>query len=960
MLNKAILLLFVACLISFSAFAKIHVAGYVKDELTGEKLIGAYVIETGTSNGTSTDNNGYFSLVLAGNELRTSFIGYKTKYMRVEQDTLLIINLESGHEIETITVEGQRFQKFNVTSLNAKEIISIPAIGGKPDVIKTLQLLPGIQTQSEGTSLMNVRGGNPGENLYLIDNVPLIYMNHLGGFTSVFNPDMINSIEVYKGGFPARYGGKLSSVVAISQREGNKDRIKGSFGIGVTDVSISLEGPINDKVSFIVNGRKTLTDGLFLIASNLADQDFLVRYGFHDINAKVTWRPNVKNSVSFNVYQGDDYLHYMNKYKLHKEDGRNELQNIWGNWLASARWSSTLSPKLFVDNSVSFCRYRLKMNWDYKNEKDSVDFHQENISSVQDVRLSSDWKYKMNKAWSLNFGLQSSSLRYVPNKYYRTYATAIQDFEIINTNETALYLSNIILLFNKIEANIGGRFVGYINADYSDFSFEPRFSLNAQITKNHAINLSYQRVKQYSHLIFSAANILNNEVWVPASGRFKPSQSNQFSVGIKGSFNKQMFEHEISVYYKDMLNLSTYKEGYQNFLGDGGWRSKIETDGKGVSYGAEFLLKKVAGDWTGFAAYTYSKTTRQFPGINRGIEFLFDYDRPHAIAVNINKKLNHKWDFGMNWVYQTGLPYTPVLGRQMALQDNGLGEALIYGERNSGRINDYHRLDLGLTLHSYTKRGRSSEWVFSVYNAYNRKNAYNYLYLYSKDADRGYRKRSPEESLKLYQQSMFPILPTVAYKVYFDKEINPQQMFFKKNAKTIKKEEIANYTRKGRWNLKVGSTFSPVLKSSYGHMYSLQYDPFNRLNVSCGISEYLETGVYLGQEKYLAMVPANVDGQFFGSKEKSLHYGVLSNVHLAPLLPVVNHFMDIYVTGSLGVQRYNPPYGYQPNGTQFRYGLALGTSVFITKHIGAFAEYGIRKASWRNIAEVNYGLNIRF
>lgn len=949
----------ICSLLSVMASAKINVAGYVKDELTGEKLIGAYVIETGTSNGTSTDNNGYFSLVLSGNELRASFIGYQTKYLTIKHDTLLIINLKGGQEIETINVEGERFKKFNVSTLNAREIISIPAIGGKPDVIKTLQLLPGIQTQSEGTSLMNVRGGNPGENLYLIDNVPLIYMNHLGGFTSVFNPEMINSIEVYKGGFPARYGGKLSSVVAISQREGNRDRIKGSFGIGVTDASLSIEGPINDKWTFIVNGRKTLTDGLFLIVSSLADQDFLVRYGFHDVNAKLTWRPNVKNSVSFNLYQGDDYLHYLNKPKLHKDDGRNELQNIWGNWLASARWSTTLSPKLYAENTVSFCRYRLKLNWNYNHKADSIDFHRENISSVQDFRVSSDWKYKINRGWSLGFGLQNSLLSYVPNKYYSSNLLMIPDFERIYTNETALYLNNNLVLFDKLEANIGGRLTRYVNADYSDWSFEPRVSLNLQILKNQAISMTYQKVKQYAHLIFSAGNILNNEVWVPADAQFKPSESNQYSLGLKGNFYKHMFEYEISVYYKDMLNLSTYREGYQNFMGDGGWRSKIETNGKGTSYGAEFLLKKVKGDWTGFVAYTYSKTTRQYPGINRGVEFLFDYDRPHALAININRKLNVKWDFGLNWVYQTGLPYTPVIGRQMALQERGLGEALIYGERNSGRIKDYHRLDLGFTLHSLTKRGRNCEWIFSVYNAYNRRNAYNYLYGYRKRAGSTYYNKQPGESLKLYQQSMFPIIPSVAYKVYFDKEINTKHRQFKQSIK--QKNRTVAYNYKGHWNIKLGTTFSPQLKKLYGRMYSFQYDPEFVLGINYGVAKFLEAGLYVGQEKYW-IFPENLgEGQTYtGSKDNSLLYGAQCNLHFSQFIPYIPHFLDLYLNGNLGLQRYKPIIGFVPNNTQFRYGLAAGGAVYILNNVGVFVEYGIRKTSWRHIGDMKYGLSIKF
>lgn len=764
---KINIFLLLALLSPFFSYSKIYVSGYVRDADTGEKLIGAYVIELGTSNGTSTDINGYFNLTVSGNELKASFVGYRYKTINVQCDTLLTIQLQSSNEIESVNVYEQRVERFNVTALDAKQINTIPAIGGKPDVIKTLQLLPGIQTQKEGTSMMNVRGGNPGENLYLIDNVPLIYMNHLGGFTSVFNPDMINSIHVYKGGFPARFGGKLSSVVAISQREGNNDKIKGALGIGVSDASFTLEGPVGEKCTFIVNGRKTLTDALYMLVSNIADQDYIIRYGFHDINAKFTWRPNMKNSFSLNAYQGDDYLHFMNKHKLHKEDGRIEFQNIWGNWLTSARWTVALTPKLVADNTLSISRYRLKVSRDYKKAADSLDYYRENSSSVKELRLSSDWNYNINKAISLNFGLQNSSFAYVPNKFYSSDDTYESNYETINTNEAAFYLNNEIVLADIIEANIGARIIAYSSNGFFESSFEPRMSVNLRIAKKHAINISYQLVNQYAHLLFASGSVLNNEIWVPANESFKPSFSSQYNIGIKGSILSDVVQYESSIYYKSLENLSTYREGYTNFLGDGGWRNKIETDGSGLSYGAEMLIKKVKGKWIGFAAYTYSKTTRLFPGINKGKEYLFDYDIPHAFSINLNRKINNKWHFGMNWVCQSGLPYTPVLGRQEFIDGDYFGEALIYGERNSERISYYHRLDLGLTMNSLTKRGRKAQWIFSVYNAYNRNNAYNYLYLYSKDIFDGTTKKDGDQ-LKLYQQGMFPIIPTVAYKVFFE------------------------------------------------------------------------------------------------------------------------------------------------------------------------------------------------
>ncbi|MGF7141414.1 TonB-dependent receptor [Roseimarinus sediminis] len=943
--------------------AKTFVSGYVRDAQTGEKLIGAYVVEQGSTNGTSTDMNAYFNLALSGKVLQVSFVGYQPQTIRIERDTLLVIYLESANEIETIDVEGQSKKRFNVTTLNARQINSIPAIGGKPDVIKTLQLLPGIQTQKEGTSLMNVRGGNPGENLYLIDNVPLIYMNHLGGFTSVFNPDMINSVQVYKGGFPAKYGGKLSSVVAISQREGNRDHLKGTFGIGLSDGSFTVEGPINEQWSFIVNGRKTLSDALFIAVSSLADQDYIIRYGFHDINAKLTWRPDNKNSLSFNLYQGDDYLHFLNKRNLQKEDGRNEIQNIWGNWLASARWTNVLSPKLVADNTLSLSRYRLKINQDYKHEVDSMEFIKENVSSVQEVRFSSDWIYKINKTMSLNFGIQNATRTYIPNKYQRSDYPLSPDFETIHTNEGAVYLNNQLVFSNFVEANIGARMVGYTHRDFFDYSFEPRISINVQFAKKHALNFTYQNVKQYAHLLFASGSILNNEIWVPASEQFRPSQSSQYSVGIKGSMLKDLFQHEISFYYKDLRNLSTYREGYMNFLGDGGWRTKIETNGKGLSYGAEFLLRKLEGKWTGFVGYTYSKTTRQYPGINRGKEFLFDYHRLHAVALNVNRKLNDKWDFGMNWVYHTGLPYTPVLGRQAYVDGAFNGEALIYGERNSATVKAYHRLDLALTLHTYTKRGRKAQWNFSVYNAYNRNNAFNYLYLYSKSISSGYHQQEGE-SLKLYQQGMFPIIPTVTYKVFFDPDLKVpvQQTTYRSLLKNMEKTTNADFSIEDKWNINLGYAMSPSLKKkNESGMYRYFIFPKLSADLNYRLSAYWSAGSYWGVQRYRAYVldeGSSTSGSIYN--KNALLAGVQSKFIYSEFIPSIRKLVDLYASASVGFKRYQSGNYYWPRGFRLCYGVKSGASVFFSKHLGAFVEYGIDIFESQPESELKYGLSIRF
>jgi len=389
---------------------------------------------------------------------------------------------------------------------------------------------------------------------------------------------MINDIEVYKGGFPSKYGGKLSSIVAITQREGDKSGIKGSLSIGVTDASFSVEGSLlNKKASFIVTGRKTMIDPLMILVSGLSGGgDYYLFYGFHDLNGKFSWHPDDKNSIYFNLYEGDDYLKYWTKRQKVSEE-QSKLTNIWGNWLASARWTRIISPRLFVDNTFSYTRYRLKTISSYSSESatDTLDYKNEYLSSVLDLSLRSDWQYKVLKGWSVDFGAKATYLHHVPNKIYQSAQTKQRDYEVVHSFESDLYFNNKFSLFNLIDANIGLRMVEYISGKFNDLSLEPRILINTKLSENHALNFSYQSVNQYSHLVFTSGSVLSNEVWIPADERIAPSNSVQYSAGWKGNFINDNFQVETNVYYKELNQLSTYKEGYSNLMGDGGWRSKV-------------------------------------------------------------------------------------------------------------------------------------------------------------------------------------------------------------------------------------------------------------------------------------------------------------------------------------------------------------------------------------------------
>jgi len=639
-------------------------------------------------------------------------------------------------------------------------------------VLKAAQLLPGINPQSEGSSLLSVRGGNPGENLYLLDNIPLIYVNHLGGFMSVFNPDMMNGLDIYKGGFPPMYGGKLSSIVDITQREGNMDGLKGTFSAGITDLSFSVEGPAKIKnTSFIVTGRKTLTEALLGLASKIGN-DNIVMYGFHDVNAKFSWKPNARNSLHLNFYQGDDYLHFRTQSHI-KEKAR--MNTIWGNWLVSARWNYMLNNKLFVRNSLSYTHYRLTDKARYDNT--DGEFSRNYLSSVQDISLRTDWKYTALEAWTMDFGVQSSLLTHLPNRTRQTNLVTQSIDEKYHTTETSLYLDNKITLLHRVKAHIGGRTVFYTNDGFNNFSFEPRLRLNIDVSKNHVFNLNYMTVSQNSHLLFTSGGIMNNEVWVPASDRFRVGGSEQYSVGWSGSFYDVMFQASVEAYYKRLSNLSNYRGGYASLMGDTDWQSKIVTHGSGEAKGIEFLLRKTTGQWTGFASWSWSQATRQYPDINNGKNYIYEFDRPHSISLSINKQLNEKWTFNAAWVFMSGQPYTPAIGRQLYSynDEDDYIDALIYGERNSARMKPYHRLDVGFNYTKLTRNHRKAVWTFSIYNVYNRQNPYFYYYGTEKKFFNyyyTYYRNDPfyaDRKLSLYQVSFFPMIPTVSYKLYFDR-----------------------------------------------------------------------------------------------------------------------------------------------------------------------------------------------
>lgn len=768
--NKLFALIFFLVTCNVSA---IQLSGFVRDKLSGEVLIGANVWCNNQNTGTTTDNRGYFSIKVNTSSIITvSFIGYipQNIFIHSTNDSLINIKLEPGNSLEEVVVTASRNRGYDVTRLTAKELSLVPAIGGKPDLIKALQLLPGVLTHSEGMSLMMVRGGEPGQNQYLLDNVPLIYVNHLGGLLSVFNPDMINSVDFYKGNFPARHGGKLSSIVDITQREGDLSKHQGSFSLGLTDVAFAFEGPLaNKKMSYIVTARKTLIDGLLAGFSALSEGNFsIAAYGFHDVNAKLSWKPNGRNNVSLNLYQGDDYLNYWKKPWKESLDERIHVYQMWGNWLVSGRWNSVISSKLYAENIISYTRYRNKSGLKYSNVA-IADQDTEIVSqaSVNDFSVRSAWKYAFLRNWNIEFGGHLGFLTYEPNYHFHSESGKPLVGDVYNAVKSALYLDNRIKLFSVFTFQPSLRISNFYNNGDSFLEFEPRVNLSYKINNTQSLNINYMRVVQNSHMVFTQTELLKREVWLPATLLLPPEISNQLSASWYGSFVDGKYSVESNIYYKKMLQLVALKEGYENMMNIIGVDNKIETGGSGLAYGLEILLKKNTGEWTGSISYALSHATRTFANINGGRAYEFDFNRPHSFVLNVNRNFTKNLVMSAVWVLQSGTPYTPALGKQFSI-DPETGKTdieLIYGDKNSDRMQPYHRLDLALYRTITTKRGNRAVWTYSVYNVYNHINPFNYYYDNDKDPTNFTYYNRP---LKLYKVGLFPLIPSIAYKVYFD------------------------------------------------------------------------------------------------------------------------------------------------------------------------------------------------
>jgi len=774
---------------------EVMVSGFVKDSFSSEPLIGAYILCPGNNYITSTNNFGYFSTKVkqgTNDSLIISYIGYRTDTLRlnINSDTIIIVRLQAGIKLEEVSVVANISQiagreQMSLLHVQISDFKILPSFVER-DAIKSLQLLPGIASGSEGQSGLNVRGGSPDQNLFLLDGVTLYHVNHLGNYLSVFETEALKDIKLFKGAFPARYGNRLSSVVDIRVKDGNKYSTHGNISLGLLSAGVLLEGPIKkEKSSFLFSFRRFLPDIFMLPLSSIALDGGSVGYNFYDNIIKTNYEITSKDKMFLSFYFGRDA--YSTNFHEKKSSSETDAKNIirWGNALFSNRWTHVFGPALFGEFSLGYTNYRnISMyTYDYKDavNNKSETCKSEYYSGINDFTLNSAYEYSPFKLFKFKFGGGGIYHSFNPGKF--TYQSNkddvlenedVIDYPRINTFETYIYVENEIDPLDFLSLNLGLRWSGY-NTELKFYqSFEPRLSANVEVGNLFSFSGSYCKMQQYIHLLTNSGLGLSSDLWMPSTSGIPPEKSDQIAVGITKSIDNVGIIITIEGYIKKMSNLVTFKEGAAFFSGTASWEDKIETNGRGDSKGIEILLQKATGNTTGWISYSLSTSNRQFENINRGLEYPYTFDRRHDISIILKRKLNENIDISATWVYGSGLPITLATGKYKAITSkeyfNNIGsiysydfDAYLYEGKNGFRMRDYHRLDAGINFYKEKKRGTST-WSLNIYNVYNRKNPHFYYIDYPENSSSS---DGDAPKMKVIQKSLFPIMPTINYSFKF-------------------------------------------------------------------------------------------------------------------------------------------------------------------------------------------------
>ena len=746
-------------------------SGKVTDTATGEDLIGVSVLVVEAGRGGITNSYGFYSISVPEGSyvIQYNYLGYEMKEVALSLNKNQILNIEISpavYSLDEVIVSGES-QRNKITSsesgiekLNLKEINVLPVFFGEKDILKTLQLLPGISNSAEGNTGFNVRGGAMGHNLILLDEASVYSSSHLMGFFSVFNSDAIKDVTVYKGGIPAYYGGRASSVLDITMNNGNSKKFSGSGGIGLVSSRLTFEGPVlKDKISFIVSGRRTYGD---LIARLLLPDDIIsddMNFYFYDFNSKINYTINNKNRLFLSGYFGKDVL-----------DLGKEIGTGWGNTTGTIRWNHIFSERLFTQSSLIYSKY----NYGFVFGQ----YYLRLRSGIEDISIKEDASWYFSPEYTLKFGLNLIHHRFMPGEITIGRST---DFEVVGKEkkavETAIYVQNEQKFSDKFSAIYGLRFstfnqtgpTWYYNYDSENnpvdstyyghgkagelyFNIEPRFALNFMTGDQSAVKLSYSRMVQYLHLLSNSTTGSPTDIWMPSSNNLKPVLVDHISAGLFRNFADNRIETSVELYYKNLRNTVDFEDGAEIIL-----NKHVESQilsGEGRSYGLELFIKKPHGNFNGWISYTLSRTENKIPEINNYEGYPVRYDKTHDVSVVAIYNISRRLTLSGIWTFATGNAVTFPGGRYIV--DNN--PVPWYTERNGYRMPSYHRLDVSLTIGSKKNRKYKSSWDFSVYNLYNRYNAYIISFRES---------GSVSGSTEAVKMSLFGIVPSITYNFKF-------------------------------------------------------------------------------------------------------------------------------------------------------------------------------------------------
>lgn len=770
-----ILLLFSATIVEAQNYT---LSGYVKDISSGEALIGANVYDSISLKGTITNNYGFYSIKLPRGKhtIAFSFVGYQSVYhsVNMQSDVLYSPELNSGEMLKEVVVSAQAQEAIEGTQMSTHtiqllELKKMPALMGEVDVLKSIQKLPGIDGGTEASSGIFVRGGDPGQNLILLDGVPVYNVNHLFGFFSVFNNDAINNVDVIKGGFPARYGGRLSSVIDIRMKEGNMKDYDIEGSVGILSSKLTISGPIvKDKTSFLISGRRSYLDIFTRLAGQAADIGTF-GFWFGDLNAKVNHVFGDKDRLYFSTYLGKDKLFVRSDWNDSYSEEEFEVALEWGNITSALRWNHVFSGNLFSNTTLTYSRYRFGdgISIEYKEKYDNsfYKYSQDYKSGVEDMAVNVDFDYYPTTNHHIKFGGAYINHTYTPGiNVVKSSGSDMEGFDERKgtgnffSDEIALYAEDTWDIHESVKANIGARYSNYAVKNKFYQSLEPRTSIRVKLMPDLALKGSLAYMKQYIHLLSNSSITLPTDLWVPATDNLKPQESWQYALGA----NYLIHDYKLSLegYYKTMDNVIAYKEGTSFTPGDSDWQTKIAS-GKGWSYGVEFMGEKKWDKFNASLAYTLAWTYRQFDEINRGEAYPFKYDRRHSLNLSFTYNLSENIDAGVNWMYSTGSAFTVPYEKYQTIEnpfvDYGYNQEVTYFEsRNNYRAPAYHRLDVGINFHKQKKWGVRT-WSFSMFNAYGRHNP---VFMYINTNYQG--------DMELTQVTLLRFVPSFTYSFKFN------------------------------------------------------------------------------------------------------------------------------------------------------------------------------------------------